>query len=97
MVKCTIADEVIKKLKKKRSKPNGVISRLYTSTKEMNECRYKLACIATVDCNEQPYVLTLIKERRQKQPYLGVANINPNHHNCASKAIKQAPLIIKKH
>ena len=44
--------DIIKKLKKKRSTLNGVISRLYKSTKERNECRYKLAC------TEQPYIRT---------------------------------------
>ena len=31
LVKCTIVDEIIKNLKKKRCKPNAVIARLYTS------------------------------------------------------------------
>ena len=38
-VRTQLAIARAKKLKKERSTPNGVISRLYTSTKEMNECR----------------------------------------------------------
>ena len=42
---CTIVDELIKKVKKERSTPNGVISGLYTRSKQMKLVSYLLAYI----------------------------------------------------